>query len=812
VTVPAGRRVRIEGVVDDRYSQRTLRVTGFAELGEEPLPAPVAVDTGSAGEALEGRRIAGSGTIIEGPDPLADGVALTIDDGSGLLRVVLATGLLEASGLARGDRMAAVGPLGQRDSSGTGQAGYRLHVTLAADVSRLIAGPSPSPSGSPEPTASPSPAPSPSASPGRDPMPIAAARAASAGTIVRVRGVVTAAPGRLAKPALVPIDDGTAGILVRLPDEMAVERGDRLDVTGKLADPYGQLEIRLGAPTDLLVLGPAPEPLPVEIVASDLGEPLEARVVSIDGRLRRVERSTAGTVGLDLDDPDGIPFRAYIDPSTGVGQGDLATGAAYRIIAIVGQRSSRSGAADGYRVWLREGEDLGMLDGGAAASPPGTPSPSAPPDVVAIATARTRIDASLAIEGILTAGPTLLDGSGKRVIVQDATAATEVLLPVPGTWSVGDRIRVTGTMGLAYGAPRLRATAVESLGRGELPAPVTVDGPLGDRVEWRLARARGSLAEVHRLGDRWRAELRLAGGVSIPLAGLAGAGIDADGLTVGTGMTVVGIVRRAYPSATDQRFALMPRGAADLRSDPGGAPAAGSDAGNEDQGPSASRPGDARGRTARPGGAPLIELATLEEHLGEDVRVSGLAIAVDGPRVSIDDGSAVGVIELRGAAEASAADLQAGDALAARGRVEAGPTGPRVVVEDPTAIALAGALVPTVGLRSVGQSDEPTATAPLPDRRTGAEAPLPLLAMLGGVLAAVLGGGAGLAAARRIRERRRWATRMTARLRALASDGPRAAPRKAVGDEPATTLARATLGPAPALRAPTLGPERGESA
>ncbi|HSG87525.1 MAG TPA: OB-fold nucleic acid binding domain-containing protein [Candidatus Limnocylindrales bacterium] len=809
--VPAGRRVRIEGTVDDRYSQRTLRATGFAELGEDELPEPVVVGTGSAGEPLEGSRVAISGTITEGPDPLAEGVAITVDDGSGPLRVVLAAGLLEASGLARGDRVTAVGPLGQRDSSGTGLAGYRLHVTLASDVSRLTPDPSPSPSGSPWPTASPSAAPSPSPSTGPDPRPIAEARTAAAGTLVRVRGVVTAAPGRLAKPALVPIDDGTAGILVRLPDEALVERGDRLDVTGKLADPYGQLEIRLDGTAGLVVLGPAPEPLPMAVVAADLGEPLEARLVSIDGRLRRVERSTAGTVGLDLDDPDGVPFRAFIDPSTGVSQGDLVTGAAYRIIGVVGQRSSRSGAMDGYRVWLREGEDLAVVDDGAAAPPNGTPGPSPSPDVVAIETARSRIDATLVIEGIVTAGPTLLDGSGKRVIVQDATAAVEVLLPMPGTWAVGDRIRATGTMGVAYGAPRLRATGIDSLGRGELPVPVDVAGTLGDRLEWRLARARGSLSAVHRLGDRWRAELQLPGGVAIPLAGLAGADIDPDGLRAGIGMTVVGIVRRAYPTAADQRLMLVPRGAADLRPDPGGAPANGAGTGDDDQEAAGPGSGSARGRTARPGGAPLIELATLGEHVGEEVRVSGIVVAVDGPRVSMDDGSAVGILELRGAAERSAADLRAGDALAARGRVDPGPTGPRVIVEDPTAIVVAGGLVPAID----GPADpgyETAAPGPLPERTTSSEAPLAVLAMSVGILAAALGGGVGLAASRRRRERRRWATRMTTRLRAIAADRPAGTSPAAAGGHPVRIPPGAPLGSAPALRGPTLGPERGDSA
>ena len=54
------------------------------------------------------------------------------------------------------------GPLGQRDSSGTGTAGYRIHVTLAGE---LELAPAPTPSPVPTPTPSPSPTPTPTATP-----------------------------------------------------------------------------------------------------------------------------------------------------------------------------------------------------------------------------------------------------------------------------------------------------------------------------------------------------------------------------------------------------------------------------------------------------------------------------------------------------------------------------------------------------------------------------------------------------------------------------------------------------------------------
>ena len=70
---------------------------------------------------------------------------------------------------------------------------------------------------------------------------------------------------------------------------------------------------------------------------------------------------------------------------------------------------------------------------------------------------------SVTIEATVTAGVSLLDSSGRRIVVQDPSGAIEVLLP-SGTAapSVGVRIRVTGSTGHAWGAPRIGASEVKS--------------------------------------------------------------------------------------------------------------------------------------------------------------------------------------------------------------------------------------------------------------------------------------------------------------------------------------------------------------
>jgi hypothetical protein len=164
-------------------------------------------------------------------------------------------------------------PLGQREA-GTGLAGYRLHATLPGELE--VRAPSPTPSASPPPTPQPSPAPTPSPTatasptptiapsptptPSATPVPpapdIATARAQQVGDRVVVRGVVIAEAGRLGTPPLLAIGDATGGLPVRLPDGVTGPvRGTLLEVTGVIAAPYGQTELR-AATGGVRILGP----------------------------------------------------------------------------------------------------------------------------------------------------------------------------------------------------------------------------------------------------------------------------------------------------------------------------------------------------------------------------------------------------------------------------------------------------------------------------------------------------------------------------------------------------------------------------
>ena len=146
--IPAGMRARVTGTIDSRFAQRTIRVdrADVMVLGPESLPAVLSVPTGEASEPLEGLRLELTGTVTETPSQLSDGLGITIDDGSGPVRVVAGPDALGTATPVKGSIIVARGPLGQRDSSGTGLEGYRLNATMAGELEvSAPATPSPSP-------------------------------------------------------------------------------------------------------------------------------------------------------------------------------------------------------------------------------------------------------------------------------------------------------------------------------------------------------------------------------------------------------------------------------------------------------------------------------------------------------------------------------------------------------------------------------------------------------------------------------------------------------------------------------------------
>ena len=617
-----------------------------------------------------------------------------------------------------------------------------------------------------------------------------------------VRGTVIAEPRRIGLPSVFVIGDASGGLPVRLTTgQPAPARGRLVEVRGTLAAPYGQLELRL-ASGGLTVIGAGTLPPPASVTAGAIGEAIEGSLVTIRGSLTAGASRSGSDLVATLRGTDGAVVRIYADASSGVTPQQLRRGMACAITGIVGQHAGRKGALDGYRLWLRDASDIGTATSpgpspaptaavSPGASPSAGPTPatgtSADPGTNAapapgpIALAKVRDGALVTVEGTVTISRTLLDASGRRALLEDATGAIELYLVRPDeTVRTGARLRVTGTMGKAYGAPRLRVRDISVLG---WQPPVVHDLRVapGPATEWRLVRVTGTITALHRIGDRWLAEVATSAGTT-PVAGVAGAGIPAASLSEGRRITVTGIVRRPYPSATDRRFALIPRGPSDLVLGP--APVSGAGAGSG--GSAGAGPGGTPGgspsasSTAAPApAAPTTDLSNLAAHLGDTVAVGGLVTDLETGGVRLDDGTATARIVLDGDAGGLVALLNLGDAISATGTVEQRDE-LVVVVKNAAELVVAGD--PTAGT----DAQDPADTSPAPsawNATPGTDTPAALAAnasTLGlgtagpgaGWLAAgtlLLAGLAGLVAAlaHRGRERRRLRARILSRLEAL---------------------------------------------
>ncbi len=239
----------------------------------------------------------------------------------------------------------------------------------------------------PTPTLAPSPTPTPTPSPAAGTIDIAVAREQASGARVRIRGTVTVEPGRIVDDRTIAIQDATAGILVRLDGgrkDLALPRGAEVIVEGRLTARYGALEVRLDDDDPLEFVGSDVMPAATEVQLADLGEATEGRLVRASGVIVDVDRAKSGTTTIILEDASG---RGRIVAFGGAGtlSDALRKHATVVVSGIGGQRASAKGRLDGYRIWVRDGNDFQVQVAAPTASPSSAATPSASPHVVTIA-------------------------------------------------------------------------------------------------------------------------------------------------------------------------------------------------------------------------------------------------------------------------------------------------------------------------------------------------------------------------------------------------------------------------------------------
>lgn len=354
-----GDLVEVGGEVDDRFSQRTLRAAAedLAVVGGGTEPSALPTTTGGTGESLEGRLARIHATVQGPPSELSTGLGFDLDDGSGVLRVIVGTASgIDTSGWVPGARVETVGVVGQRDSTGSGTVGYRLQPRVPSDVLAMVPPDDPSSSASPSQSATPSAGPS-----GSEPplVTIAEARGAERNQRVRVRGVVTLGSG-IIDPGSAVIQDASAAILLRLGEEAgAVRAGQLVEVSGKGSTKSGMLSIQVTAPPR--ILGTEVQPAPLRRATGTVGEPDEAKLIVVRGAIvAAARRASSGSVSFEIDDGSG-PLRVFAAASLALDRDGLVAGAWVEATGPLGQETSGSQPLRGYRVWLRQAGDLSIV-------------------------------------------------------------------------------------------------------------------------------------------------------------------------------------------------------------------------------------------------------------------------------------------------------------------------------------------------------------------------------------------------------------------------------------------------------------------
>lgn len=364
-----GDRLRVSGLIDDRYAQRTLRADGadVVVLGTAADPTPTGIPTGSVGEGVESRLVRIAGTIVGSPTALSAGVAFDVDDGSGPVRLLIgSTTGIDIAAWGSGFQVDAIGVVGQRDSSGTGVAGYRVQPRDVADI--LTAGPAPSPTPSPEQSATPESTPLPS--PSADVISVAAARQLPKGSSAVVRGVVTLAPG-LVDPTTAALQDASGAIVLRIGDDVGpIVRGSLVEVRGVRSTLSGMETLRVTTPPR--TLGAAAEPAARPVRTGEAGEADEAILVTARGGLVAApRRSSAGTISFEIDDGSG-PLRVSIGSGAGIDASQLVAGTWIEVRGVLGQETTGSLPLRGYRIWPRAAADLHVTAPASATSGTGS--------------------------------------------------------------------------------------------------------------------------------------------------------------------------------------------------------------------------------------------------------------------------------------------------------------------------------------------------------------------------------------------------------------------------------------------------------
>ena len=473
---------------------------------------------------------------------------------------------------------------------------------------------------------------------------------------------------------------------------------------------------------------------------------------TIIGTLVDIDRRSSGALSLRVRDAAG-EATVYAHAEIGLDRALVERGDRVRATGIVGQRASRTGSPDGHRLWLRGRADIDATPPAPGATPPPDGEPGDQPGDVLPPRVQIK-DATpgriVTIVGVVTSKAGLIDGEGRRVTVQDRSGAILVRYPADVRPApVGRVIRASGSVGTWFGATQLEATTKPRHKGRAAVVPMKLARAPQPPDEWRLVTVRGEITDIERSGDTWRAEAAITGDTSVPIVGLAGSHIDAALLEPGRLVTLTGIIRPAYPTASDQRLGIAPRSRKDMRL--GRLRDAGSGTGDRAGGDGGEGADRGEGPIAGVGTAPVVAtLAALSELDGSIVRIGGRLERISGQHLTLDDGTARARVRLADAVESIEPALRVGEVLNVTGQVRRRSRGMHevlvgsasdvrraVAMVHPTARQDDGRLVPLAGSAAI-PTVGPSTAEPEMAATSGTPSPVVLVLLVGTVVAGVL--------------------------------------------------------------------------
>jgi len=169
---------------------------------------------------------------------------------------------------------------------------------------------------------------------------IAAARALPLGSRVTIEGTDSTPSGAFASSffdAGFGVQDDRAGIYVSLQTDLHVVPGDRVRVTGVLADSFGLLILLPDAPSDVERRGHERPPEARRVATGAVGETTEGLLVSVRAAITRAPVADDGFgFKLFVDDGSG-ELQIFVNLETGIDVSALAVGEKVKITGFSSQ-------------------------------------------------------------------------------------------------------------------------------------------------------------------------------------------------------------------------------------------------------------------------------------------------------------------------------------------------------------------------------------------------------------------------------------------------------------------------------------------